>query len=42
MSPIIEKISAFYRGSAPPLAVKPNISPIVIPIVPDMLSALAA
>jgi hypothetical protein len=42
MSPVIEKISAFYRGSAPPLAVKPNILPLVIPIVQDMLSALVA
>jgi len=42
MSPVIEKISALYRDSAQPLSVKPNILPVVIPIVPDMLSALAA
>jgi len=36
MSPVIEKISALYRGSAQPLAVKPNILPLVIPIVPDI------
>jgi len=42
MSPVIEKISDFYRDSAQHLSVKPNILLVFTPIVPDMLSALAA
>jgi hypothetical protein len=42
MSPVIEKISDLYRGSTQPLSVKPKVSLVVIPIVPDMPSTLAA